>query len=54
MVAGSGLGLYVARKIAVAHGGSLDLDGPEKSGGGIAFLFTIPLSQSESGHDADV
>lgn len=54
MVAGSGLGLYVARKIAVAHGGSLALDGPEKSGGGIAFRFTIPISQSESGHDTEV
>ena len=54
MVAGSGLGLYVARKIAVAHGGSLDLDGPEKSGGGTAFRFTIPISKSESGHDTEV
>jgi len=54
MVAGSGLGLYVAGKIAVAHGGSLDLDGPEKSGGGTSFRFTIPISQSESGHDTEV
>ncbi len=49
LAAGSGLGLYVARKIAVAHGGSLDLDGPQEGRGGTAFRFTIPISQGESG-----
>lgn len=49
LAAGSGLGLYVARKIAVAHGGSLFLDGPQESGGGTSFHFTIPISQSEPG-----
>ncbi len=49
LAAGSGLGLYVARKIAVAHGGSLFLDGPQKSDGGTSFCFTIPISQGEPG-----
>jgi len=40
---GTGLGLYVARKIAVAHGGSLDLDADRVTGGGVAFRLTLPL-----------
>jgi two-component system sensor histidine kinase KdpD len=50
---GSGLGLYVARKIAVAHGGNiaLDRDGSEN---GTAFQFSIPNSQGESNHDAKI
>jgi len=48
---GSGLGLYVARKIALAHGGNLELDGPAGANGGTAFRFTIPLSNSECDHD---
>ena len=50
LVLGSGLGLYVARKIAIAHGGSLALDGSRESGEGTAFCFTIPVLQGESGH----
>jgi len=42
LVSGTGLGLYVARKIATAHGGSLDLvnDGPGK---GVAFCLQLPM-----------
>ena len=38
---GSGLGLYVARKIALAHGGQLDLD-VERSAVGVTFYLTLP------------
>jgi two-component system, OmpR family, sensor histidine kinase KdpD len=48
---GSGLGLYVARKIALAHGGTLELD-ESINDGGTAFLFSIPVSQSED-YDSD-
>ena len=51
---GSGLGLYVARKIALAHGGTLDLEEPTGSNGGIAFRFTIPISRGEMGHDTEI
>ena len=44
---GSGLGLYVARKIAVAHGGSLDLEISEPIGDGATFRLTIPTSRGE-------
>jgi two-component system sensor histidine kinase KdpD len=46
---GSGLGLYVTRKIAIAHGGDVVLaeNGPDH----VAFCLTIPLSKSE---DPDV
>ena len=50
---GSGLGLYVARKIALAHGGNLDMEEPGESGTGTAFRFTIPISGDESGHDTE-
>jgi two-component system sensor histidine kinase KdpD len=42
---GSGLGLYVARKIAVAHGGYLDLDPIAASGDNVTFRLTIPIKQ---------
>jgi len=51
---GSGLGLYVARKIALAHGGSLDLDQHPGGGAGTAFRFTVPISKSELGHDTEI
>jgi len=41
---GTGLGLYVARKIALAHGGRLDLDFARAEAGGAGFRFTVPLS----------
>ena len=50
---GSGLGLYVARKIAVAHGGTVALDRND-SEEGIAFQFSIANVQGESDHDAKI
>ena len=44
-VSGAGLGLYVARKIAKAHGGSLDLD-QSTSAGSVVFCLRIPLLQN--------
>jgi two-component system sensor histidine kinase KdpD len=46
---GSGLGLYVARKIAQAHGGSLDLESdaaPDREG--TSFCLTMPIVKSDS------
>jgi two-component system, OmpR family, sensor histidine kinase KdpD len=39
---GSGLGLYVARKIAIAHGGTLDLEVQNGRGGEVTFWLRIP------------
>jgi two-component system sensor histidine kinase KdpD len=47
---GSGLGLYVARKIALALGGSLDLEGGPGLADGVAFRLTLPVPESER-HD---
>jgi two-component system sensor histidine kinase KdpD len=44
--AGSGLGLYVARKIALAHGGDLSL--VDTGADGVAFRLTLPVSKSEA------
>jgi two-component system sensor histidine kinase KdpD len=44
--AGSGLGLYVAHKIALAHGGDLAL--VDTGAEGVAFRLTLPLSKSEA------
>ena len=44
--AGSGLGLYVARKIALAHGGDLAL--LDTAGDAVVFRLTLPLSKSEA------
>jgi two-component system sensor histidine kinase KdpD len=48
---GSGLGLYVARKIAQAHGGSLDLERDDPlASEGPSFRLAIPLATSDSDH----
>jgi two-component system sensor histidine kinase KdpD len=45
---GSGLGLYVARKIALAHGGNLALvDDAAKATGGVSLRLTLPISATE-------
>jgi two-component system sensor histidine kinase KdpD len=44
---GSGLGLYVARKIALAHGGSLEIDDDDRHGESTVFALKLPISQSE-------
>jgi len=44
---GSGLGLYVARKIAVALGGNLDLDSEPGATKDVAFCLTLPVPESE-------
>jgi len=43
---GSGLGLYVARKIVTAHGGILDLEKETSASEGTAFRLTVPLAPS--------
>jgi len=47
MTAGTGLGLYVARKIAIAHGGNLELDGEPTAEERVAFRMTLPIPESE-------
>jgi two-component system sensor histidine kinase KdpD len=45
--AGSGLGLFVARKIAVALGGGLELDNEPGIAEGAVFRLVLPVSESE-------
>jgi len=46
---GSGLGLYVARKIAVAHGGVLELESEELSDQ-VTFCLKLPATKDELQH----
>jgi signal transduction histidine kinase len=39
---GAGLGLFTARSIAEAHGGSLDVQ--SETGSGTAFTFSVPVA----------
>jgi two-component system sensor histidine kinase KdpD len=50
---GSGLGLYVARKIAVAHGGTLELEGPGQALRGVTFSLRFPSSNGEVNHESN-
>jgi two-component system sensor histidine kinase KdpD len=47
LASGSGLGLYVARKIALAHGGLLELEHTAANGDGVAFRLSVPLAPEE-------
>jgi hypothetical protein len=47
-VSGTGLGLYVARKIVVAHGGSLELDAGHKYGSDTTFCLRLPIAKEMS------
>jgi two-component system sensor histidine kinase KdpD len=47
---GSGLGLYVARKIATAHGGTLQVETMESPDDGVAFRFMLPITEKELEH----
>jgi two-component system sensor histidine kinase KdpD len=52
--AGSGLGLYVARKIALAHGGALDLETEQPSNNAVTFCLKIPCIKEEVNHAVTV
>lgn len=52
-VPGSGLGLYVARKIALAHGGNLELVEANTPEAGTAFRFTLLALTTELGDDTN-
>lgn len=48
--AGSGLGLYVARKIALAHGGALELEPQEPSQNCVTFSLNLPRTKEAAEH----
>ena len=47
-ISGTGLGLYVARKIVVAHGGSLELDTRHRNGQDTTFCLRLPIVRDEA------
>jgi two-component system, OmpR family, sensor histidine kinase KdpD len=49
-VAGAGLGLAICRAIVRAHGG--EIEAQRREGGGARFVFTLPATESASGHGA--
>ena len=51
---GSGLGLYIARKIAHAQGGTLDLETQQHSNDGVTFSLKIPAMREEVNHAVTV
>jgi two-component system sensor histidine kinase KdpD len=47
---GSGLGLHVARKIAIAHGGALELETQDRESGQVTFCLKIPARKEAANH----
>jgi two-component system sensor histidine kinase KdpD len=48
---GTGLGLYVAKKIVLAHGGTLKLDTEHVYGQGNTFYLRLPVANKERKHE---
>lgn len=48
---GTGLGLYVAKKIVLAHGGTLKLDAEHVYGQGTTFYLRLPVAKKERKHE---
>jgi light-regulated signal transduction histidine kinase (bacteriophytochrome) len=44
------LGLYVARKIALAHGGALDLETQNQPNDDVTFCLKLPATKEASNH----
>ena len=47
---GAGLGLFIARQVVQAHGGSIGL--ASSPGQGSRFWFTLPLAEESGGEKA--
>src|SRR5690606_34869164 len=50
---GTGLGLTIAKKIAIEHGGALELDQEPGALGGARFVLTLPLATGDDAAAAD-
>jgi DNA-binding response OmpR family regulator/signal transduction histidine kinase len=46
---GSGLGLFICRRIVEAHGGQIRVESPIEPGGGSRFTFTLPIMPDQPG-----